>query len=187
MKNVQTLILRPIWLSGKKVNLRELRSEDVTEDYVNWMNDFEVVRFTESRFIRHDLECIKKYVRTFEENQNSVLLGIFSKQENLHLGNIKLGPINWRHKIADIGLILGRKTFWRQGLATEAIILLCQYAFAGLRLHKLTSACYFSNKGSVCSFQKAGFTQEGLRKKHVASESGWEDVIEFGKINPLGE
>lgn len=181
------MILRPIWISGEKITLRELHSEDVSEDYVNWMNDFEVVRFTESRFSRHDLSSIKQFVRAFKENQNSVLLGIFSKQEKVHIGNIKLGPINWRHKFADIGLILGRKTFWRQGLATEAITLLCQYAFADLRLHKLTSGCYFSNKGSIRSFQKAGFTQEGLRRKHVASESGWEDVIEFGKINPLGD
>jgi len=179
-------IERPIYLSGATVFLRDLNAEDVSQDYVNWMNDPEVMKCTESRFVTHDLDSIKNFVRLHERSENSVLLGIFSQDNRLHLGNIKLGPIQWQHGLGDIGLIVGRKSFWGRGIASEAIPLLCDYAFSSLKLHKLTANCYASNKGSAKAFLKAGFDQEGMRLLHVKGESGWEDVLEFGRINQQG-
>lgn len=176
---------QPVRIDGPRIVLRYLRPADVTRDYVDWMNDPEVVRYTESRFSRHDLASVAEFVRSCAESPDSILFGIFLKEGDLHLGNIKLGPVNWHHRLADIGLILGRRSCWGKGIATEAINLLCDHAFGRLSLHKLTAGCYAANAGSAQAFLKAGFVQEGLRREHVMEGSAWQDVIELGRINPL--
>lgn len=178
-------IQRPVHLRGEKVILRDMRVEDVTQDYVDWMNDPEVVKFTESRFAIHDLNSTTEFVMGLQESPNNLLLGMFDPEDDRHFGNIKLGPVQWYHGLSDIGLIVGRKSFWGRGIASESITLLCEYAFTTLGLHKVTASCYASNRGSAKAFLNAGFQQEGKRPLHVKGESGWEDVLEFGKIGTL--
>lgn len=185
MNDARQAMRRPVRIDGQRIALRDLRVADVTQDYVDWMNDPEVVRYTESRFASHDHASVTAFVHSCAESSESILFGIFFKEGDLHLGNIKLGPVNWHHRLADVGVILGRRSSWGKGIATEAIELVCGYAFAGLSLHKLTAGCYASNVGSARAFLKAGFVQEGLRRKHVMDRSVWEDVIELGLINPL--
>jgi RimJ/RimL family protein N-acetyltransferase len=180
MKNPEDLTDWKVTLTGERIILKDLTIEDITQDYVDWMNDPEVVQFTESRFESHTQESIKAFVNKCKKSQVDILFGIFSKSNNLHLGNIKIGPISVYHKIADTGLIIGRKTYWGKGIATEAIQMLCNYAFDVLKIHKITASCYASNRGSKNAFLRAGFEQEGIRVKHARVGGEWVDTIEFG-------
>jgi RimJ/RimL family protein N-acetyltransferase len=162
--------------------LRNLSPEDVTQAYIDWMNDPEVVQFTESRFSSHSFDSISKYVEACNQDPDVFLFGIFDKETDLHIGNIKLGPINHKHSLGDIGIIIGRKEFWGKGMATEAICLMSNFAFAEVILHKLTAGCYSTNLGSARAFEKAGFILEGIRSKHMKRNNIWENLLEYGKI-----
>jgi len=49
------LILLKIY---EEVQLRTLQEKDVTDKYVNWMNDYEVVKFTEQHSFTHTKEMV---------------------------------------------------------------------------------------------------------------------------------
>ncbi|MEI6490951.1 MAG: GNAT family protein [Verrucomicrobiota bacterium] len=183
MSDEQNLKDHQVLLVGDKIILRDFRLEDITQDYIDWMNDPVVVQFTESRFHPHSIESISDFVEQCRRSPCDLLLGIFSENDGLHLGNIKLGPINSYHRIADIGLIVGRKTHWGKGVASEAIALVRDYAFQGLALHKVTASFYEGNTGSEKAFLKADFVREGVRNMHVKYEDRWMNVIELGCIN----
>jgi ribosomal-protein-alanine N-acetyltransferase len=173
-----------VFLRSDKIFLSSLRSDDVTQAYVAWMNDTEIVQFTESRFSSHSMESIREFVQSCARDPDVILFGIFDCATELHIGNIKLGPINLRHLLGDIGIIVGRKEFWGKGIATEAISLLRDYAFSEIGLHKLTAGCYSTNFGSAKAFEKAGFQLEARRPNHFRDENGWVDILEFGCLNP---
>ena len=40
-----------------------VRAQDATPEYVAWMNDPAVTRFTEARFLEHTPESVREYVR----------------------------------------------------------------------------------------------------------------------------
>ena len=42
-------------------------------------------------------------------------------KNNNHIGNIKLGPINFIHKNAVISYFIGEKKLWKRGYTTLAI------------------------------------------------------------------
>ena len=65
----------------KKINnniiLKKLNSQDISTEYLKWMNDKEVTKFTEQRFKKHSLKDIKKFVKEKNKSKNEFLYGIF--------------------------------------------------------------------------------------------------------------
>ena len=170
------------FLAGERLYLREVRPSDVNDAYYRWMNNPETTQYLESRFFPNSTESLQEYVKNFLSNKDSIFLAIVLKENHKHIGNIKMGPINWFHRLADIGVMLGEKDYWGRGYASEAISLVAEHAFKNLNLHKLTAGCYEPNQGSLKAFQKAGFEIEGKRKKHVFSNGEYVNLIHLGRI-----
>ncbi|MFH1148449.1 MAG: GNAT family protein [Pseudomonadota bacterium] len=169
-----------IHIEGERIYLREVRLSDVNDDYCRWLNDPEVNRYLETRFMEQNLESVREYVEGKINNRDEELLAICLKEDNRHIGNIKLGPINRLHRFADISLFIGDKSCRGEGLGTEAIRLITRFAFADLNLNKVKAGCYEANKASAGSFIKAGFYREGILKKQRYSDGVFQDEILFG-------
>lgn len=165
------LIHEPLRTEG--LELRCLREDDVGEDYLRWLNDPLVNQFLE---VRHSppqsISELRIFVRTVNESSDSLLLGMFTQQGRRHIGNIKLGPINYKHKRADIGIVCGERSEWGKGYATKAISLLSDFAEQKLDLQRLSAGCYSSNEGSARAFLKSGFKLEATFKSYWQLEDG---------------
>jgi len=169
------------FLIGKRIYLREVRLSDVNEEYYGWMNDSEVTQYLESRFIPQSMNSLKEYVESKLGNRDEIFLAVVKRDNGKHIGNIKLGPINWIHRIGSIGILIGDKNSWGQGFGSESIILVVQYAFNTLNLHKVTAGCYEMNKGGIRIFEKAEFVVEGVRKNHYFFQGEYANAIFLGR------
>lgn len=170
------------YADGERIYLREIRTDDAGQDYYNWLNDEEINRYTESRFAPQSIEQIRNYIITANADSASVFFAIINKENSRHIGNIKLGGINWKHRYADIGLIIGDKSAWGQGFGSEAIALVADFAACKLNLHKVWAGVYANNLGSLRAFEKAGFEREALLKKHYFCDGAYVDGILLGRI-----
>jgi RimJ/RimL family protein N-acetyltransferase len=170
-------------IQGKKIYLRRLTEDDATQEYVGWMNDSEINQYLESRFYEQTIESTKAYIRSVT-NDNNYQFGIFLNESGKHIGNIKIGSINHFHRYADIGFLIGDKSCWGRGIATEAIKLATDFAFNTLKLHKLWGGAYSPNIGSIKAFLKNGYQQEGAKKNQYLCHGQYVDDILFGKVNP---
>lgn len=160
--------------------LRDLQLDDVGEDYVSWLNDPEVNQYLESRWARHTLEDVRSYVSEHASSPDEAFLAICTKPSGKHIGNIKIGPIDRSHGTADIGLMIGDKTAWGFGYATEAISLATHFAFEELGLRRLTAGAYRENAGSTRAFERCGYRIEGLLREHRISGDRATDVVLVG-------
>lgn len=172
---------------GERVYLREVRPTDVGDAYYGWMNDPEVTRYLESRFYPQSLESLHSFVSGKLGDRDNVFLAIVLRADDRHVGNIKLGPVDWIHRTADIGLLVGERDCWGKGYATEAISLVTDYAFRTLNLRKVTASCYGNNPGSARAFEKAGFEVEGARRAQFHSDGEYVDQILLGRVRPGGQ
>ena len=75
-----------------KIYLKELNISDVKQEYVNWLNDYEIVKFTSQKNLEHTLDNVKNFVLEKKNSKNEFLFGIFLQNNNecKHVGNIKL-------------------------------------------------------------------------------------------------
>jgi RimJ/RimL family protein N-acetyltransferase len=180
---VELLTQTAYFLESERLAFRELNASDANERYYSWLNDPEINQFLENRFFPSSIESIREYILSMNASKANLFCAILLKDGNRHIGNIKLGPINWIHRYAEIGLLLGEKDCWGKGYATEAIKSIVDFGFAQLNLHKITAGCYETNIGSSKAFQKAGFMIEGMQKSQFFSKGKYIDGIRMGIIN----
>src|SRR3989344_7826007 len=135
-------------IDGKRIFLRPVSLKDVTEEYCAWLNDEEVNRFLEVRFQNHTLETTGDYVKSAIEDDDTCFLAIVRKDTEKFIGTIKLGTIQRTHGYADMSIMIGDRSSWGKGFASEAIELFSDYAFKYLKIHKIMAGLYAENTGS---------------------------------------
>jgi ribosomal-protein-alanine N-acetyltransferase len=146
-------------LTTDRLLLRTLGRADANDSYLAWMNDPEVNHFPVSCFTLPTCQQdLVNFIELVNISDDSLLLGIFLREEGCHIGNVKIGPIITRHARSEIGYLIGDRISWGKGYAAEAIREVCRYAFEELGLAKITAGVYDANKGSAKALLKAGFT-----------------------------
>ena len=163
-----------------RLRLRPLQAADVTTAYVGWLNDPEVVRYLETRHAPQTLQTVAAYVERTAGRPEEPFLAILLRDDDRHIGNIKLGPVHPIHRVGDVSLVIGDRSAWGRGYATEAISALAQHAFENLGVLKLAAGLYAENVASERAFLKAGFVREGVRRAHYDLEGVRADIVELG-------
>lgn len=170
-------------LTEGETSIRTLKMSDVDSHYLEWMNDPLVNQFLESRFAPQTLESIKEFTQREFESPSSILFGIFLGPASRHIGNIKVGPVNFWHGTAEVGFLIGAKECWGRGYASKAINLAANFAFDSQALRKLTAGVYSSNIGSVRALKKSGFSVEAVLKRQVLDAAGYpQDVVKLARF-----
>ncbi|MDA3788956.1 MAG: GNAT family protein [Desulfobacula sp.] len=162
--------------------LRGVQLSDVNANYCSWLNDPQITRFLEVRHFPVSPEEILRFVSSMDGNYDYLFLAICQKPDGKHIGNIKLGPINQIHRFAEMSILIGDKTAWKKGFASESIKLLAKFAFDTLNLNRLSAGLYEGNTGSFKAFEKAGFKQEGVFRKMRFYKGRYVDQIMMGLL-----
>lgn len=168
----------------KKIEIKKLNvNKDITKKYYRWMNDFEILKFTEQDYKKHSLSDIKKFIKDKNKSKNEFVYGIFLKEKNTnnHIGNIKLGPINNIHKTADISYFIGEKNLWGKGYSTIAIKKIIKIA-KKKGVKKLAAGHYEMNIGSGKVLKKNGFKLEGVFKSEIVFKNKRYSTFRYGLI-----
>ena len=159
----------PVPLRLGCVRLDLFRPEDVTERHVGWLNDADIMRYTEARFSRHDMASARDYVARSNAGNDARLWRIMSEELG-HVGNIRLSDMKWPHRRAAVAILIGDRAAWGRGIGRRAVALVSWYGLRVLRLHKLSAGMYADNLGSIRAFQAAGYRKEGELTEHYFLE-----------------
>ena len=163
------------------IYLKELNSKNVNKTYLEWMNDKEIQQFTEQRYKKHTIKKIKIFFNKKKKSKNEILYGIFTKKNKLHIGNIKLGPTNFKHQTSEISYFIGDKNFWNKGYATKAIkeiIIIARQK----KIKKLTAGFYKENVASKKILEKNNFKLEAKFRSQYIIDGKRTDGIIYGLI-----
>jgi ribosomal-protein-alanine N-acetyltransferase len=175
--------VKTAFLIGKKVYLRPLEFEDLNERYLSWLNDPVVSRYLESGIFPSTREDLEKFFRQVTASRDQVMLAIVNKETDQHIGNVKLGPINWVHRKATFGILVGDKQFWNAGIGTEATQLTVEYAFFRLNLRRIDLGVYAEHEAAVHSYERVGFRVEGRFREDLFHEGQYKDRLWMGLLS----
>lgn len=166
-----------------QIFLKLIKTSHVTKLYAKWMNDYEVVKYTEQKFKRHTIADIKKFVKQKINSPINFLYGIFIfDKKKIHIGNLKIGPINKIHQTAEISYFIGEKKYWKIGIGSQAVKKAIEISKKKYKLKKLIAGCYSVNKGSIKVLKKNKFKKEALLKSQIFFENKRIDKIIFGLV-----
>lgn len=167
-----------------EIRLEELTLSNVNKTYQKWMNDSEIFRFSKQSNKKHSLKQIKEFVLNKKKSKSEFLykILIYENKKNKHIGNIKLGPINFENKTADISYFIGEKNYWGQGITTEAIKIIINLAKKKFKLKKLQAGHWEKNIASKKVLLKNKFKLEGVLKSQIQTKKGRINRYLYGLI-----
>lgn len=168
------------FLIGEKLYLRGVERQDLDGDYFQWLNDYEVTKFLESGRFPNTKDAMEEFYRDAALSGKNAFFAIIDKETDKYIGNIKLGPIDWYHRKASIGSMIGNKQYWGKGYSTEAIKLVVDYGLIRLGLNKLWAGVAANHEASRRAYEKAGFVLEGRSKGSFYFEGNIYDTLYLG-------
>ncbi|MFN4762608.1 aldo/keto reductase [Gillisia sp. Q332] len=145
-------------LESERLVLRPLTSAHLSERYVNWMNDPAVYKYLESGG-NYSIEQLKDYLEE-QEKKDILFWAIHLKGSNMHIGNIKIDPVDKIQKSGEYGIMIGAKNEWGKGYAREASLRVINYCFQELGFTKISLGVIEKNIDALELYKKMGFRIE---------------------------
>lgn len=160
-----------------RLSLRPFTLDFVSERYIGWLNSPEIVRYSEQRFQRHTLESCRDYALSFRDTPH-YFWAILARDETIgHIGNLN-AYIEEHHRVADVGILLGERSAWGRGYATEAWLAACDFLLRELGLRKVTAGTLSVNAPMLRLMERAGMLPDGARVRQAVWEGREVDVVQ---------
>lgn len=130
-----------------------------------------------------DKQDNEAYLQETNKSDNLYAFGINSIEESnsLYIGNCSL-KVNWRHRSAEIGIVIWDKNSHGKGYGTQVITELSDIAFKTFGIHRCWAGILEINEASIKAFKKAGYRGCGRKKEAIWKEGRFVDVIEMEKL-----
>jgi RimJ/RimL family protein N-acetyltransferase len=172
-------------LIGRKVVLREFVHEHLNDSrYFEWLRDPEVVLpiYRMEYLLPISFDAVRSYVESLWNSGRDGFFAIHEKDSGKFVGTQRIGHIDWRSGVADIGVLVGDRSCWGRGYATDAVRIACRYAFGPLSLRRLTGGTPATNEAMCRCFSRLGFREEGRLRKHLLIRGRYDDHVLYGMI-----
>ncbi|MEQ8504112.1 MAG: GNAT family N-acetyltransferase [Rhodospirillales bacterium] len=148
----------PPVLKTPRLVLEPFPGELLTERYVGWLNDPEIVRYSEQRHRTHTLESCREFIESFAGTPNGLWAIRETAQGGRHIGNIST-EIDPRSGTGDIRILIGERDAWGTGLGAEAWMAVMAHLFDDLGLVHTTAGTLEDNRGMRKIMEKTGMTE----------------------------
>jgi RimJ/RimL family protein N-acetyltransferase len=164
-------------ISTERLTLRQLNKS--TPDQLRWLNDPEIVRYSEQRHQHHTQFSQINYINSFKDGSH--IWRICRLDSGAHIGNLT-ATYDKHNKLADVGILIGEADCWGQGYGAEAWNAACQWLLGEGGVRKLEAGCMRSNEAMLKIIRGSGFRQEGELANHFLQGGGPVSAVLFGKF-----
>jgi len=154
-----------IRLETERLILQSVQLSDCTPAYLSWLNDAEVTGFTDAAYSSHTMEQLENFVKYQLARHDSVFLSIRLKENDQHIGNIKIDAMHRYHKTGEYGIMMGERPAWGKGYAKEASVAIINYCFDQLGLRKISLTVADGHTAAFQLYKKLGFQVEGILRE----------------------
>ena len=165
-------------LKSHKIRLRAVEPEDLDLMYLI-ENDTDLWSYGQTS-VPFSHYALRKFI---EESTNDIfrdrqLRLVIESADGIAAGFLDLQNYDPQHHRAEVGIVIVPEQ-QRQGIATEAMRLLTEYASEHLGLHQLYALVPEGNEASIALFKRSGYKQTATLRDWLNNPKGWQSVKVF--------
>lgn len=155
--------------------------QSIADRYLQWLNDKAVVGPLAAPFLLEpkSFAFIEESYRRFT---SPTCIGFFVWHDKAKefIGTAKIDKIDSYNKSAEIGIMVGEKKYWGQGVATQILSLQLDYIFEKISFHRAWGGTNSLNAAVHNLFLRAGFTQEAVLREASLMNGVYTDNYLYG-------
>lgn len=167
-------------LNGHKVYLRKLDMEHL-EAYWTTLKESSIESMvftgTQKIFNRTDIE---RYFENVSKDQSRIDFLIFAQERDELVGEVVISDLDRINRSAGLRIAINDKDNFSRGFGTEALILALNYGFGMYNLHRIELEVLSFNDRALHTYEKVGFTREGVRRHASYYNHQYQDLITMG-------
>lgn len=167
---------------GEHIRLTAVTKEDVPA-LARWHDDAGFLRLLNADIARPQTgDDVTKWLEEAHKSPNGYLFAIRSQPGDELLGFIELDGILWNHGFGWLGIGIGDRAHWGQGIGGEALRLALNYAFNELNLHRVQLTVFEYNDRAIAVYEKLGFQREGVYRESLYRDGVRYDMYLYGLL-----
>jgi ribosomal-protein-alanine N-acetyltransferase len=181
-------VRRSITLTGPRVELRALRAGDWEQWHAvrvrsrEWLEPWEPINEPGTPDPVTSADAFRARCGAWERQRHfdgAYGFGIFLHDEQAFVGEVSLGSVQrGPFQSASVGYWID-EAFAGRGIVPEAVVVVLQYAFDELNLHRVEAAIVPRNLRSRRVAEKLGLREEGTAARFLQIRGVWEDHIRY--------
>jgi len=151
----------------------------LTDRYVGWLNDKELMRYSEQRHRVHTFDSCRAYWKSFKSTPHYFWAIETLGSDATHIGNIN-GYISETNSIADIGILVGgtsENSYRNIGYGVEAWVAVCDFVFSKLKIRKISAGTMSINTPMLRLMSRVGMVPDGERARHYLCGGNEVDIV----------
>lgn len=161
-------------ITGEHVRLRAIQKSD-SGAYKTWINDRELVHYNSAWSPISDFNH-EGWFQSVSQNSTIRIFSIIELENDALIGSCSLRHIDHLHQNAELQIRIGESDRQGAGLGTEAVRLLLDFGFRDLNLERIFLHVFTSNARAIRSYEKAGFTSEGVLRRACFIDGAFRDI-----------
>ena len=163
---------------SRKIKLVKFRRQHITSQYIGWLNDSELVQYSEQRHHKHTYETCIEYYKSFIGSPN-LFYAVIDAESNEHVGNIN-AIIDTYNSVADIGILIAKGN---HGYGFAAWSIMIEILFNEKKVRKITAGTMVINDPMIKIFKKSNMKEEYRKKRQFMVERKEIDLIGYCIFN----
>jgi len=148
-----------------------------------WENDDSLLAMSADSMAHTSIEEARKSLeRWMRGSDDAIHLGIYLAGSGELIGFLQIACIDRENERCKIGIVVGDRSRWGAGYATEALRLAVRHVFTALDLNRIGAETYANNPRSIRLLQRVGFRREGVLRESVRRVDGFVDELLYGLL-----
>jgi RimJ/RimL family protein N-acetyltransferase len=153
-------------IAGEQVRLRPISQNDLVP-LRRWAADPEIMRFwTKPQSIVTEDQFESDLRERFSRFDNAGYF-VIEDQAGKAIGRIEFERLSMIERSAEVMILIGEADARGRGLGSDAMIALLGYLFQQRDLHRVYLTVLSDNQAAIRSYEKVGFTVEGVLREDV--------------------
>tara|TARA_B100001027_G_C16241531_1_gene319709 strand:+ start:537 stop:1046 length:510 start_codon:yes stop_codon:yes gene_type:complete len=165
-------------LLTRELALKKFNKKDITKKYLGFLNNKNLLKYSEQRKNKHTYKSCLKYLESFR-NTNNLFLKITFKKNLIGTCTVYIDKEN---KKANIGFLLGDLKSQNKGYSTLVLKNLIKYLFKN-QINKITCGTINNNYPMIKICKKNKMFLEATLKKEKFINNRFQDVVIYSIFN----
>ena len=160
-------------IHSNRLTLEPFTHKHAINDLVRWLNDPEVVRYSDQRHLKHTFKSVRAYHASFLESPNHYWAIVSSGSM---IGTIT-AYVDEPNSVADVGILVGDKMYWSSGYGSEAFSAVINWLITFRRVRKITAGTMSDNVSMLRVMLKCGMRVEGRKERYFILDGQEIDMV----------
>lgn len=161
---------------SKRIYLRAFEPDDY-KTIIKWRRDDEINSMLGGVKYFFSEANEKKWVLNAIEDTNSIKLAICLLDGDEHIGNVYITDINYINRSCHSHIFIGKKEYWGNGYASEALKLMIDFMFNERGMNRIVANVLENNIASIKMHEKCGYRQEGLLRQAIFKNGHFQNQV----------